>query len=586
MKRTAAISLSSDTKRSRVNDLLPVMATHIYNYMINDPLVDWFKSQHVSDTHTKSNGFTDFLMERGREFEKKLVEYIHQHKIVVHKVSDTFSYEGCKQTKMLMQKGVPLLHSAPVFSAKNQTGGIIDLLVRSDHLHILLSESPLSDAESVIQSPGLNNKPYHYVVVDIKFSTLPLRADGRHLLNSDSYPAYKSQIWIYTQAVGEIQRYTSRYGYVLGRRWKYTKQNITQTSMNCLDKLGVIDYHGIDKHYIDETSNAVQWVRDVKAHGSEWSVSPPSRPELYPNMCVDSGSWNSEKQKLADKLGEITSVWYCGLKHRKNALEKGVKTWKNKKCTSNILGMSGSTASTVDKILDINRQNKEHVRPKVITTNLLDWRKGVQEVFVDFETISDIFSEFDNLPIQESMDIIFMIGVGWEEEGDWKYQSFTCANSSRAEEYRIMNEFNSLMKSMEFPKMWCWHAEPAFWNRSENRQFERLKEDECKHNISDNWNIHAWADMAKLFRDEPIVLKDCFKFGLKEVAGALRRHKLISAKMDSECSSGMTAMINAWKCYSTCTDSTVSPIMKDITVYNEWDCKVLWEILGYLRKNH
>ena len=61
-------------------------------------------------------------------------------------------------------------------------------------------EAALAPDEVVNKASKLDG-PYHYVVVDIKFSTLPLRADGVHLLNAGKFPAYKSQAWIYTQAL-------------------------------------------------------------------------------------------------------------------------------------------------------------------------------------------------------------------------------------------------------------------------------------------------------------------------------------------------------------------------------------------------
>ena len=30
----------------------------------------------------------------------------------------------------------------------------------------------------------------------------------------------------------------------------------------------------------------------------------------------------------------------------------------------------------------------------------------------------------ENLPNQDSSDMIFMIGVGWQEDGEWKYKNF------------------------------------------------------------------------------------------------------------------------------------------------------------------
>ena len=45
-------------------------------------------------------------------------------------------------------------------------------------------------------------------------------------------------------------------------------------------------------------------------------------------------------------------------------------------------------------------------------------------------------------------------------------------------------------------------------------------------------------------------------------------------------------MVNAWKCYRDEENPVESTVMKDIVKYNEFDCKVLWDILSYLKENH
>ena len=45
-------------------------------------------------------------------------------------------------------------------------------------------------------------------------------------------------------------------------------------------------------------------------------------------------------------------------------------------------------------------------------------------------------------------------------------------------------------------------------------------------------------------------------------------------------------MIDAWQTYSNSDNPQNSDTMKDIIKYNEFDCKVLYEILTFLRKNH
>ena len=152
-----------------------------------------------------------------------------------------------------------------------------------------------------------------------------------------------------------------------------------------------------------------------------------------------------------------------------------------------------------------------------------------------------------------------------------------------------MNEFIQFVSDRGQPKVYYWHAESNFWKTAECRQFDLAREDnnqERENHISDKWKVTKWHDLCKLFLAEPIVVKDCFKFGLKAIAGAMRKHGMISACMESKCSSGLSAMIGAWKTYSECENPESSDIMKDIIKYNEFDCKVLWEILTFLRQNN
>ena len=111
-------------------------------------------------------------------------------------VSEYITEDSLDETKKLMKQGIPLIHSAPVRNYRNGTQGVIDILIRSDFLSKLVDEPCLTKEEIAMSAPALG-KPYHYVVIDIKFSTLPLRADGVHLLNSGSYPAYKAQCLVY-----------------------------------------------------------------------------------------------------------------------------------------------------------------------------------------------------------------------------------------------------------------------------------------------------------------------------------------------------------------------------------------------------
>lgn len=562
-----------------------VSATHVRNYMLNDPLVDWLGSttkKSSLSTFKNNPGFLDFIMKRGIEFERELVKYIREHKIPVVTVSDVITDQSVAKTECLMKEGTICIHSAPLRNIKNNTQGIADLIVRSDYLEKLVAECPMSNKEKHIKAPNLGSDNYHYVVIDIKFSTLPLRADGKHLLNSDNFPFYKAQTWIYNQAVGAIQGYTPRYAYILGRRWNYTCKGIKYSSIDCLEKLGVIDFQDIDHDYISKTEEAIAWRREVESHGNEWTSSPPSRNELYPNMCVDSGRWNKEKQQIADENKEITQIWYCGVRERQNAFSLGIKSWDDPRCTSVTLKIGPSRAPVIDAILDINRQNIDKIRPHKIRSKMYDWRNDRNDVFVDFETLLDIFAPLEELPKQKPTNQLFMIGVYYRNGNALVYKNFICNRLSLDEEFRIMNEFFLFMKERGFPKMWFWHAEKSFWTQAENRQYDRTNE----RVILTEWEkLGLWCDMASLFRTEPIVLKDCFNFSLKNIVKTMNKHGLIPTKLESECDSGTMAAIKAWSAYETSDfDPANNPVLQDVAKYNEFDVKALHDILEYLRR--
>jgi predicted RecB family nuclease len=507
-------------------------------------------------------------MNKGNQFELKIVKYINDNVLKIETISSYITKETCNKTIELMNKGIPIIHSAPFYNKTNKTKGVIDLLIRSDYINKIVKTNVLETNEI-----KTSLKSYYYIVIDIKFSTIPLMSDGIHIQNSSNYKAYKSQLCIYTEAIGHIQNYHSKYAFILGRRCKYTKNSIVYNNHNCLERLGRIDYDKIDNIYITHTKNAINWLRDVRKNHHIWTINPPSNVNLYPNMCIDSGIWNVQKENISNEIGELTCIWNVNISHRENAFKKGIKKWQDKKCNSKILGIKGKRSDIIDKILNINRQNVHKILPLKIENNIYNWKYNKNEIFVDFETISDIITDFDNLPNQKSSELIFLIGIYHRnDENNWEYTKFVCKNMSQNEEKHIINEFINFLKIKKYPVINYWFAEQSLWKRA------------CYRNNVDNSKINKWVDLYHIFKSEPIVIKDCFNFGLKSIYKAMKKHNLIDIKMDSLCMSGKSAMIRAIDYYEQKCEN--NDIMNDICLYNKFDCKVLKEILYYLRKNH
>lgn len=544
MKRTLENTITNTLVKKRRKDVW-VNATDIKNYCIKDTLVDWLKIH-----STRRNNSPPYIMKRGLDFENAIIDHLSK-KVEIVKVSDQINEETCQKSIELIKNNVPVLYSVPFMNHKNNTRGIIDLLVRNDYIEKLFNND---------YKIKKRRTPY-YIVVDLKYSTLPLASNGINILNTGLYPSYKSQLYIYTEGINLIQGYRSPIAVILGRRNNYKVGQIKYNSLSSLDRLGIIDYNNYDKKYRKITEDAINWIKKVRTIGDTWSVDPPTIPELYPNMKVDSGNWNDDKKKIANDIGEITEIWNCGVKQRVTAFTHGITSWKDERCNSTTLGLKGKRAETVDKILNINRNGEVLFTPEKIENILYNWRENCDEMFVDFETFSDTFADFDNLPMQQKTDHIFLIGVYYKKDEEWVYKNFISKSPTKEEETRIMNEFKNFVG--ENTKLWHWHAEKTLWEKRIDHKF-------------------YWADLSQVFKKEPIVIKGCFNYGLKNIARSMYDNKMITTDLISRCKSGFQASIDSWKYIE---DNNKEGI-KDIVEYNKYDVMVLKEILYYLRENH
>lgn len=530
-----------------------ISCTDIKNFFLKDTLVDWLKIYEKKENCEKDS---NIFIEKGFTFEESIINYIHKSKCNIVKVSDKISDESCEKVVELINEGIPIITSAPFINKENGTKGIIDLLVRSDFINLL------TEKESLNKEEILNNKgnPY-YIVVDIKFSTLPLKKDGKHINNLDIYRFYKGQVYLYTQYIGNVQKYVSPYAFILGRRYKFKNKNVTYSSLNCLDRLGKIDFSLFDKHIKNEVFQAIKWLNTVRNEGLNWKIDPPSISELYPNMKVDSGEWNSRKLEIAKNISEITQIWNCGIKQRNFAHSKGVFSFKDPKCDSKLLGFKGKKALIVDNIININRNSNLSFSKTKINDNIEINLNN--DGFVDFETFIDIFSNMEDLPIQKNTDFIFLIGLFWKNE----YKYFISETPDINGEKQIIMAFQNFLKENNIKTLWFWHAEEVLWKKSLKR-----------NNLTNNIDV-KWCDLLKLCKNIHLCFKDCFGFSLKEIEKCMVKNNLIKSNDNQNVIiNGLNAGVEAWQLYENQADQNFMDIIK----YNKNDVKLLFEILKFI----
>ena len=601
---------------------LMVSASKVRNYLLDDPLLDWLKEFNIVDVnshpirkhHIYTNnscynslnknqvaGFTNFIMKQGLMFESHVYQFF-KRKHQVYQVAESYqvrSIEKFNETIQCMKDGMEIIYQGVLHDYTNNIYGCPDLLVRSDRFNDIFQCKYLSDDEASIPSTKLGT-PFHYIVVDIKHSTLYLASNGRNLRNCNSIPAYKGQILIYNKALGTMQGYQSPCGYVLGKKWVCYKSRILYQGNDFMNTLGVIDYENYDKSYIEKVNNAIEWIRDMRENGHKWTLFPsPTRRELYPNMKNEKdGKYRKIKNDISKQINEITSVWMCGFKRRNYAHNQNILSWKDRRCTSANLGFRlNKKAKTLDHILKINRQKRDLIRVNSLT-NTDEWRyfgDDVMEFYLDYEIINSNMGQCimsDNNLRYNSNDIIFMIGLGWgtnkfqsklECKNQWNYECFIIEQNNKESELKMINTFWEFInkklieenKSESLFIHWT-NAEPLFYNKLLNR-----------HPNSDLPQKNFY-DLNRLFLNNNIVVKGALNFSLKKIANAMYENKLITTCWDKNnmCLNGLSAMLHAYKLYKL--NNYISgdePLMKDIMYYNMVDCKVLWEILSFLRNN-
>jgi len=603
----------SINKKPNIDWSQMVSASCVRNYLLNDPILDYFNEYYRSNNnrnHTTvllesntpkggppKNTFFSKILEAGIEFEKELVEIIKKSHQVV-KVAEYYQardWNKYLETIELMKQGTDIIYQALLIDIDSKTYGLPDLLVKSTYLNKLMGYQVLTDEEQNIGSPNLNVN-WHYVVIDIKHSNIPLRADGIHILNSDSIPCYKGQLLIYMNIVNKILgiNRNRNVAYIWGKKYFHSKSGMKFINNNFLHKLGVLDYNNVDSEYINKTNNAINWIRQVRNDGSSWTLEPlPCREELYPNMKNSMDfPWTYEKDKLNNKIQDITSIWNCGVKNRKEAHKHNVFRWTDPRCNSKVLGLGdGKISKTVDKILEINRQNKLKLCPSKILYDRNNWlnESDFMEFYLDFETFNSNFGSIikEGVITYDSNQMIFMIGCGFMKNKEWSFKTFYMKNkSNEAEEEMIIEWINWMNKKLvkynkSKAKLYHWsHAEQSSLNNLWSRNPE-LKKQWCL-------NKFTFYDLYKVFVNEPVVIKGALDFSLKSIANSMFTLNLINNHWDKSnpCSNGLNAMTIAQEIYSNNKNDLINePGFKDIIKYNEIDCLVMKDIHFYMRNN-
>lgn len=586
-----------------------VSASSTRSYVLGDPLLDWLARHGESKGFARSEpdeqtDFGGFVFRKGVEFERAVVDYLRSLDVgEVRAVSGQDSERGAARdlglalaTWEAMADGVAIIDQGVLRDPEHRTYGLPDLLVRSDVLSQLFGGALPPGAASAA-APDLDIGA-HYVVVDIKYTTLRLAASGR-LGSSGSSLAYLTQLHIYNRALGRLQGYLAPRMFLLGRGWTQTVRGTTTRVDDCMDRLGGIDHDEVvsGQRLSGWADEAAGWLRRMRRHGQNWDVLPvPSLAELRPAAKGDSGEWSDAVKRITAEGGDLTALYGVGVQRRDKANARGLTDWRDTRVTPRSLGVTGTLAAArLGALLDVNRTPGPAVRPARVGAARAQWIDTPSvEFYVDFETVNDLNDDFSAIPARGGQPLVFMIGCGHLENGRWQFSCFVAdqltepAEATAIEQWLDhMAEVRERLDPRSRPRVIHWsHHEVSSLETAYNAAVRR-------HGTrGTRWPTPRWFDFLKhVIKQEPIAVRGAHGFGLKTITNALHAQGLVQTRWRTGPADGLGAMVGAWWCQDEIHAGRASrltdlDLMQEIRDYNEVDCKAMMKIVRHLRDHH
>ena len=590
-----------------------VSATKTRGYHLGNTLGDWlhrYGEAHGFERDPPPDERLDlrrFNMKQGIAFEDRVAGYLAQRAELSRMTTDGLESRDSEKagaTVAALEAGCEIVHGGVLWNPETRTYGIPDFLIRSDVFERLFPNHP--DPYGGLagdQADAGGRGGWRYVVVDAKFTTLHLFAEtapGRkprkgsrpgEINNQGSSPAYRAQLFLYNAALARLQGCAPRRAFLLGRGWEQSKER----GFSAVDRLGPVS---MTAELAEATQEAVRWIRRLRKDGANWTVLPqPSLPELRPPpSIVADWPWKGAISEIIEKLNDPVRLWQVGAAKRDEAAESGITSWRDPRATAASLGVPGDRyGRMLGALLDVNRTEGPIVRPDRVTAAGAEWRPRQRlEFFVDFETVNDGNDDFSQFPRRGGEPLIFMIGCGHLEDGQWQFSCFIADRLNAAAEAVAIDSWIEHMRSVRL-RLGVAKTPFAFhWAHAERTTLEGAYNSACKRHQDKDWGNttdFAWFDLLKnVVTAQPVVVRGAFGFGLKEIAKSLHGQGLIETSWEDSPVDGLGAIVGAWHCDREAAEKGIrladTELMQEIQRYNKVDCRVMQEILEYLRNHH
>jgi len=543
----------------------------IKNWMLNDPLIDWLnmygdKSLMDKKPDIRFNFQYNLQTKKMALFKVILANLTKRFNISTITEDKECSITNFHKTCDAIKRGVDIIHNGVLYDVKNKIYGICDLIIRNDIIKHVCKKYSFEQSET----------SKYYSVVQFKYCTLELNKHS-FINKRESSNYYKGECILLQRILNSIQvdiikgESTEIEGkcYILAKNIKKDKEKRIG-----FQELGVIDINNKrDKEINNNVDDALNWLKRLRDDGVNWNIQNPTMCELYPNMGSNMNEWTNYKKEIAHRVKELTLINGIGYDKRAELVGQGVCKWDNEKVVD--------TYGKIKGIVDINKGSENSM-----ITDLECFRNTSDDTlnfYVDFETINNHYTDYSTYEefTQDSElntivngEMIYLIGIGWEQDDEWVFKKFLVDNITDAEEKRIILEWKSFMKEASHGK----NIKLYHWTNAECRMYNNSCD---RHSISLDFG-GEWCDLYMLFKNN-VYIKGAFDYSLKTIAKAMYNKGFISTKWEDEELNGLSTMI-AIEYYNNMGGGLHQiKEVEEIVKYNEVDCKVMWEMMNYVQ---
>lgn len=549
-------------------------ATAIRPLLFQDPGIIWldyFGAQNGFRPDTSPYEFLTFIGNKGRQFEEKWTRELAATAVsVCTQDFEVRSRDRVIQTIEHICRGTPILAKPALWWANERIYGVPDLIVHTSWLAERFPKLvPGFEDESCAPRVAGQDRPGHYVVFDIKFTT-GLDGPDKKLACAN----YAAQTRIYSFMLGQLQGLMPRHAYIVARDRLFDPMPIKITSALGQPLDG--DLASLRDHFLQ-----------IKLTGSKYLPWRDSIVES--NLSNKDEGWTTAKELIATNkvLGRDPALLHqVSLSIKRELHSLGFPNLDSllaidpvrvplEKCK----GLGPKRSKMMRAILEANRSGKP-VRPNPA---LVPQRRK-HEFFIDYEYFTNLNVDFEKQwPTLAGREMIFMVGVGQNSRSGWIFRSFVAAAESPEAEREMFLQFIDFLNQETNGRA----ADPSetalyHWTSPEVWQSKRSA-DRLGFAADHPLRLLPWCDLQKPFIEGPGALPKAWAYGLKEIAGALRyiSPELVVDWPEDLCE-GLNAMVMGWQAYSQ-PEPLKSNEMALLTRYLEVDCASLDAILKWLR---